>query len=69
MRVFVAGASGAIGLPLLRELAAHGHEIVAMTRTPAHVDRLRALAPGPSSPTASTGHRCGRPLWPRGPRR
>lgn len=32
MRVFVAGASGAIGRPLLRQLLAGGHEVTGMTR-------------------------------------
>ena len=33
MRVFVAGASGAIGRPLLRQLVAAGHEVTGMTRS------------------------------------
>jgi 2-alkyl-3-oxoalkanoate reductase len=32
MRVFVAGASGAIGRPLVRQLVAAGHEVTGMTR-------------------------------------
>jgi 2-alkyl-3-oxoalkanoate reductase len=32
MRVFVAGASGAIGRPLVRQLLAAGHEVTGMTR-------------------------------------
>jgi len=47
MRVFVAGASGAIGSPLVRELAAGGHEVVAMTRAPAKVGLLRELGAQP----------------------
>jgi nucleoside-diphosphate-sugar epimerase len=31
MKVFVAGASGAVGRPLVRELVVRGHEVVAMT--------------------------------------
>jgi nucleoside-diphosphate-sugar epimerase len=31
MRVFVAGASGAIGEPLIAELLARGHSVVGMT--------------------------------------
>ena len=31
MKVFVAGGSGVLGLPLVRELAARGHEVVATT--------------------------------------
>lgn len=34
MKVFVAGASGAIGRPLVRELVAAGHEVTGMTRRP-----------------------------------
>ncbi len=41
MRVFVAGATGAIGRPLLPALKAAGHEPIAMTRSP---DKARALA-------------------------
>jgi uncharacterized protein YbjT (DUF2867 family) len=33
MRVFVAGATGAIGRPLVRQLIAAGHEVVGMTRS------------------------------------
>jgi 2-alkyl-3-oxoalkanoate reductase len=34
MKVFVAGATGAIGRPLISQLLAKGHEVVAMTRSP-----------------------------------
>lgn len=47
MRVFVAGASGAIGRPLVTRLVAAGHEVVAMTRTPAKADGLRDLGATP----------------------
>ncbi|HEX4733241.1 MAG TPA: NAD(P)-dependent oxidoreductase [Thermoleophilaceae bacterium] len=33
MRVFLAGASGAIGRPLVRQLVERGHEVVGMTRS------------------------------------
>lgn len=42
MRVFVAGATGAIGRPLLARLAAAGHEVTAMTRSPERAAALRA---------------------------
>jgi 2-alkyl-3-oxoalkanoate reductase len=42
MRVFVAGATGAIGHALLPALAAAGHEPIAMTRSPQKADALRA---------------------------
>jgi nucleoside-diphosphate-sugar epimerase len=34
MRIFVAGATGAIGRPLVRQLIAAGHTVTGMTRTP-----------------------------------
>jgi nucleoside-diphosphate-sugar epimerase len=40
MRVLLAGASGAIGIPLIKRLHAAGHDVVAITRSP---DRLRGL--------------------------
>jgi 2-alkyl-3-oxoalkanoate reductase len=43
MKVFVAGASGAIGTPLVSQLVARGHDVVAMTRSPGKADSLRAL--------------------------
>jgi 2-alkyl-3-oxoalkanoate reductase len=47
MRIFVAGASGALGVPLVTRLVADGHEVVAMTRTPGKQERLRALGAQP----------------------
>jgi nucleoside-diphosphate-sugar epimerase len=47
MKVFVAGATGALGRRLLPVLAAGGHEVVAMTRTPAKANDLRALGATP----------------------
>src|SRR5215212_11663597 len=43
MKVFVAGASGALGSRLVPLLAANGHDVTATTRTPAKAERLRAL--------------------------
>ena len=40
MRVFVAGATGAIGGPLLGELLANGHDLVALTRSPVNARAL-----------------------------
>ena len=34
MKIFVAGGTGAIGRPLLAELLAKGHDVVALTRSP-----------------------------------
>jgi nucleoside-diphosphate-sugar epimerase len=43
MKVFVAGASGAVGKPLVPQLIARGHEVVAMTRSTEKARGLRAL--------------------------
>lgn len=40
MRVFVAGATGAIGRPLVRRLIEAGHEVTGMTRSPERAARL-----------------------------
>ncbi len=42
MRVLVAGATGAIGRPLVTRLLASGHELLALTRSPSKADGLRA---------------------------
>jgi nucleoside-diphosphate-sugar epimerase len=42
VRVFVAGATGVIGRPLLPALAAAGHEPIAMTRSVEKADALRS---------------------------
>jgi nucleoside-diphosphate-sugar epimerase len=42
MKVFVAGASGAIGRPLVRQLVAAGHEVTGMTRREARAEEIRA---------------------------
>jgi nucleoside-diphosphate-sugar epimerase len=47
MKVFVAGASGALGVHLVPQLVAAGHEVVGMTRTPSKQDGLRALGARP----------------------
>ena len=47
MRIFVAGASGALGAQLVPELVAADHEVVAMTRTASKQDGLRALGARP----------------------
>jgi nucleoside-diphosphate-sugar epimerase len=43
MRIMVMGATGAVGQHLLPMLIDDGHEVVAVTRTPAKADGLRAL--------------------------
>jgi 2-alkyl-3-oxoalkanoate reductase len=47
MRVFVAGAAGAVGQQLLPLLAAQGHQVTAATRSPAKAGRLRELGAEP----------------------
>jgi nucleoside-diphosphate-sugar epimerase len=47
MRVFVAGAAGAIGTRLVPRLVERGHEVVATTRGADKVERLRALGAKP----------------------
>lgn len=47
MKVFVAGATGAVGKRLVPQLIAGGYEVVAMTRTPEHVEALRAAGAEP----------------------
>lgn len=46
-KVFVAGANGAVGKPLVSQLIAYGYDVVAMTRSPKHSDALRALGAEP----------------------
>jgi nucleoside-diphosphate-sugar epimerase len=41
MRVLLAGASGAVGTPLTRQLVAAGHQVVGVTRSQANAERLR----------------------------
>ena len=47
MKVFVAGASGAVGKRLVPQLVASGYEVVAMTRSPKNVEPLRAAGAQP----------------------
>ena len=48
MRIFVAGAARVIGQQLLPQLVAQGHHVVGTTRSPAKLDRLRALGAEPA---------------------
>lgn len=52
MKIFVAGASGAIGRRLVPLLVAAGHEVVAMTHTP---QRMRALEEMGARPVVADG--------------
>jgi nucleoside-diphosphate-sugar epimerase len=47
MRVFVAGATGAIGRPLLEQLVAAGHEVTGTTRSEAKAEIVRAAGARP----------------------
>jgi nucleoside-diphosphate-sugar epimerase len=47
MKVFVAGATGAVGKQLVPLLVAKGHEVAGMTRTDAKADQLRSVGARP----------------------
>src|SRR5436190_12418988 len=47
MRVFLAGATGAIGRRLLPQLIARDHRVIAATRSPEKLEPLRALGAAP----------------------
>jgi 2-alkyl-3-oxoalkanoate reductase len=47
MKVFVAGATGAVGQRLVPLLVARGHHVTAMTRTPGKAGHLRSLGAEP----------------------
>jgi 2-alkyl-3-oxoalkanoate reductase len=48
MKVFVAGASGAIGLPLVRQLAEAGHEVTGTTRHEGRAESIREAGGEPA---------------------
>src|SRR5688500_7188277 len=47
MRVFVAGASGAIGTRLVPQLIERGHEVIGTSTSPEKTERIRALGAEP----------------------
>src|SRR4051794_27489811 len=47
MRIFVAGASGAIGTRLVPQLIDRGHEVIGTHRSPRNAERVRALGAEP----------------------
>ncbi len=47
MKIFIAGATGAVGKRLVPLLDANGHEVVGTTRSPGRVSDLRALGAEP----------------------
>jgi nucleoside-diphosphate-sugar epimerase len=48
MKVFVAGATGALGKQLVPQLVAKGHEVTGMTRSPSKQDLVRGLGARPA---------------------
>jgi nucleoside-diphosphate-sugar epimerase len=48
MNVLVAGGSGAIGVPLVRQLVAAGHQVTALTRSSANAAMLKRLGATPA---------------------
>jgi len=48
MNVFLAGGSGAIGVPLIRQLVDGGHQVTASTRSEAKAAQLRELGATPA---------------------
>ena len=47
MKVFVAGATGALGRPLVKQLVERGHEVTGMTRSESKQELLRELGATP----------------------
>jgi 2-alkyl-3-oxoalkanoate reductase len=52
MKIFVAGAAGAVGLPLVRALCTLGHQVTGMTRAGPGAARLRELGASVSTADA-----------------
>lgn len=48
MRVFMAGGTGAIGIPLVRALVAAGHDVIALTRRTSKQNELCAVGATPA---------------------
>ena len=60
MKVFVAGATGVVGRPLVTELVARGHEVTGMTRSVGKQDLVRGLGARPVVADALDGDAVGR---------
>jgi 2-alkyl-3-oxoalkanoate reductase len=48
MKVFIAGATGAVGRPLVRALIKAGHSVIGLTRTPAKAESIRKMGAEPA---------------------
>jgi len=62
MKVFVAGATGALGKQLVPMLVANGHDVVGMTRTEAKRDQVRRVGAQPVVADALDADAVGRAL-------
>ena len=59
MRVFVAGASGALGSRLVPQLISAGHEVLGAHNSPATAERLRQLGAKPVAVDLLDAHAVG----------
>jgi 2-alkyl-3-oxoalkanoate reductase len=48
MKIFIAGATGAVGRPLVSALIEAGHSVVGLTRTPAKAELIRGMGAEPA---------------------
>ena len=48
MKIFIAGATGAVGRPLVSACIKAGHSVIGLTRTPARADLIRAMGAEPA---------------------
>jgi 2-alkyl-3-oxoalkanoate reductase len=60
MRIFIAGATGALGRQLVPMLVANGHDVTGMTRSAAKQDAVRALGARPAVADALDADAVGR---------
>ena len=67
MKIFVAGATGAVGLPLVRALCTLGHQVTGMTRAGRGSDRLRELGVAVSTADAFDAEAVRRAIEAAGP--
>jgi len=56
MKVLIGGASGTIGIRLVHDLVAAGHEVAALTRSETKAKTLRALGAGCARPARLAVH-------------